>query len=124
MFYCESDNLVPDGLGHTDIFLRDTVAGTTELISANEAGTRANSFSRSPVISEDGRYIPYMSAATGLVSQATVGSNAYLYDRTTDETTLPSVAAPGAYCSRERDSDSLTTPQRLPSVTPSRPDRT
>lgn len=49
-----------------DIYLRDTVAGTTVRISEDETGTGAPS--NTPVISADGSTIAFVSAATNLVA--------------------------------------------------------
>src|SRR3954451_2098424 len=92
VFESYASNLISgDNNNGTDIFLRDTGAGTTDLISANAMGNSGNESSRTPVISEDGRYIAFMSRATDLVSQTTHGMNAFVYDRTDDTYTLVSV---------------------------------
>ncbi len=66
------------------IYYRDPVRGTNRLVSHNYAGTApATTASSSPVISPDGRYVAYLSAATDLVTTTTAGVNAYLWDSTT-----------------------------------------
>ncbi len=89
VFESESTNLSSADVDATrDIFLRDTVAGTTTLISVSSSGTKGNGTSSSPQISTDGRYITYVSAATNLVSGDTNGlSDIFLFDRVTGTTT-------------------------------------
>lgn len=61
-------NLV-DGelLGYYDIYVRDLLAGKTKRISLDEKGARANGSSSWPVLSPDGRYVVFQSAANNLV---------------------------------------------------------
>lgn len=67
-------NLVAmDGNQASDVFLRDTCYGVpsgcqpfTEKISTTAKGTDANGASRDPVISADGRFVAFVSAATNL----------------------------------------------------------
>ncbi|MGB7921663.1 MAG: Calx-beta domain-containing protein [Pyrinomonadaceae bacterium] len=85
----------------TDIFVRDTVANTTELVSANSDGVSAmdgtgsdNFFGiRNPVISDDGRYVLFVSQAADLLPGFTNGSvyNVFARDLAADVTTLVSV---------------------------------
>jgi Tol biopolymer transport system component len=49
-----------------DVFLRDTVAGTTERVSVAADGTEGNSYSRYPAVSGDGSTVAFESAATNL----------------------------------------------------------
>jgi Tol biopolymer transport system component len=68
VFQSRASNLVAgDTNGADDIFLRDLVAGTTKLITANENGQLANGFSETPAISADGRSVAFTSSATNLV---------------------------------------------------------
>jgi WD40-like Beta Propeller Repeat len=61
-------NLVPgDVNGASDIFVRDIVAGTTTLVSANQLGVQGDSFSNSPAISAGGGFVAFDSSATNLV---------------------------------------------------------
>jgi Tol biopolymer transport system component len=59
------------GVYCTDIFLRDTVANSTEVVSVSTAGDRSNGFSDFPDISEDGRFVAFGSNAADLVSNDT-----------------------------------------------------
>ena len=67
-FYSEASNLVAgDGNTANDIFLRDTLGGTTIRISTDSNGNEANGASALPEISADGRYIVFDSLASNLV---------------------------------------------------------
>jgi Tol biopolymer transport system component len=98
-FWSNADNLVTaDSNGHYDVFVRDVVAGTTERISVSSVGAPGNADSGAPVISADGRFVAYTSAATNL--DATADSNGkldiYLRDRSAATTTRLSVSSAGA----------------------------
>lgn len=94
-------NADPDLNGKDDIFLRDRISGTTVSVSGG-----ANDWSRSPVVSADGRYVAYVSAATNLVpGQVDPVDNpnnflgdmdVFLFDRETGTNTLVSHAAAAA----------------------------
>ncbi len=56
-----------DGNTANDIFLRDTLGGTTIRISTDSNGNEANGASALPEISADGRYIVFDSLASNLV---------------------------------------------------------
>ena len=78
----------------TQILLRDTCVGapsgcapTTQTVSVAKDGTAANEASHSPVISADGRYVAFSSAATNLVTGAPEGRQVYLRDMCTAAST-------------------------------------
>jgi Tol biopolymer transport system component len=56
-----------------DVFLRDTLLGTTTLVSASASGAQALNYSRAPAISADGRYVAFQSPASNLVPGDTNG---------------------------------------------------
>ena len=63
-----ADNLVPnDTNGQSDIFKHDTLYSTTSRVSVASDGTQGNSASKSPAISDDGRFVTFESAADNLV---------------------------------------------------------
>ncbi|HUZ07441.1 MAG TPA: Calx-beta domain-containing protein, partial [Candidatus Paceibacterota bacterium] len=65
-----------------DVFVRDTVANTTTLVSINGSGTgTANAASQAPVISSDGRYVTFQSFATDLVPGAFAAGVGNIYRR-------------------------------------------
>ena len=86
-----------DGL--TDVFLRDTQTGTTELVSKAADGRGANFHSYYPSIGASGRYVVFTSTASNLVDPGGIGtdfiSRIYLRDRETQLTESVSVGLGG-----------------------------
>ena len=65
-----SDLVVNDINAYADVYLRDTIAGTTTLVSVNTAGATSSSPSNAigiPAINADGRFVAFASFAGGLV---------------------------------------------------------
>jgi Tol biopolymer transport system component len=50
-----------------DIFVRDRIAGTTEVVSLNSGEVQSNGISIEPSVSADGRFVAFTSDATNLV---------------------------------------------------------
>jgi Tol biopolymer transport system component len=70
-----------DTNGTWDVLLRDTVAGTTSLVSATSGGTPGDNFSEEPSISTDGGHVAFKSQATNFVPGVPLPSaNAYVRD--------------------------------------------
>lgn len=68
-FWSDATNLVAgDTSGDMDIFVRDTVAGTTVRVSVDSSGAQANHYSFSPCISPNGLYVAFGSNASNLVT--------------------------------------------------------
>ena len=66
-FESDATNLVPgDSNGTTDVFVRDRKKGRTELISVPYSGSN-DLPSIGPVITPDGRFVAFISAASNLV---------------------------------------------------------
>jgi len=88
-----------DGNHVTDVFVHDTTAGTTTLVSVNAAGNRtANNVSNAPSITPDGRYVVFLSRATDLITAPTDTNNAadvFVRDLMLKTTTLVSINAAG-----------------------------
>ncbi|MET0622771.1 MAG: Calx-beta domain-containing protein [Pyrinomonadaceae bacterium] len=95
-----------DPNGTTDVYLRDTQTGTTELMSVNAAGTgagnRDSSFSanggvQEPLLSADGRFVVFESVATDLTALPDTNqtSDVFIRDAVTDTTSLVSVNQTG-----------------------------
>lgn len=81
----------------TQAYVHDLVEGTTTLVSKSSLGQPADSFAAYSAISDDGRYVVYLSAATNLVVGApdTDGTDdIFLHDRQTGETTNVTDAQP------------------------------
>ncbi|PYQ63925.1 MAG: hypothetical protein DMF53_08905 [Acidobacteria bacterium] len=83
--------------GDRDIYLWDRLTRSTTLVSHTAAGPTATSGVKSyaPRISDDGRWVAFVSLADGLVPGATDGNglpDLFLWDRTTGRTVLVSHA--------------------------------
>jgi Tol biopolymer transport system component len=72
-FSSTADNLVPDDTNdREDVFVRDTVLGTTVRASVSSTGAESNGSSWFPSVSADGRYVAFATTATTLIDgQAT-----------------------------------------------------
>ena len=81
----------------SDVFVRDTVGGTTTRVSVATGGVQGNRASDSAAISADGRIVAYRSAATNLVSGDTNGyTDIFVHDLQTSATTRVSLASGSA----------------------------
>lgn len=105
VFRSAADNLVDgDTNGKIDTFVRDRVAGTTERISLTWDGQQQNGDSASSTagvqwcISDDGRYLVFLSAATNLVREPDTNNafDLFVRDRVKGDTRRVSVAWDGA----------------------------
>ncbi len=96
-FASEASNLVNgDSNGQSDIFVHDRQLGQTTRISVASNGAQGNSYSDSPSLSADGRYVAFWSLASNLVSGDTNGwYDIFVRDRQTGQTTRVSVASDG-----------------------------
>jgi pimeloyl-ACP methyl ester carboxylesterase len=95
VFSSDASNLVSgDNNDATDIFLRDTVSGTTTRISLTDNDQQANGSSTYPAISTDGRYVEFSSTATNLVAGDTNGvADIFIRDLQTEKIRRVSVNA-------------------------------
>jgi Tol biopolymer transport system component len=86
-FISRASNLVPgDNNGIPDIFIRDLVAGTNQLVSVGALCSTLVSpgtIMATPVMTPDGRYVAFFSLATNLVSAVpgTTTGEVYVFDR-------------------------------------------
>ncbi|MBA3868421.1 MAG: PD40 domain-containing protein [Anaerolineae bacterium] len=96
-FWSYSTNLVPDDTNYTtDIFVRDQQTGSTERVSVSSTGTESNFYSFDPVLSADGRFVTFYSAAFNLVPDDTNHYNdIFVHDRQTGSTERVSVSFAG-----------------------------
>ena len=80
-----------------DVFVRDLVAHTTSLVSVSSDGPRRGTLVRPlPVISADGRFVAFSSAASNLVTNDNNGcGDIYVRDLQTGLTTLVTVNQSG-----------------------------
>ena len=129
-FVSDSTNLIPNDVQDTEanVYVRDLVAGTTELVSVGSDGTPASvGFFDRPSISADGRYVAF-STFTSLVPEDTrpFSLDIYLHDRVTGTTELisvnsdevpgdgrsesPSISADGRFVAFQSDSANFASP--------------
>ena len=96
-FESDASNFVPSDTNyHVDIFVRDRQSATTERVSVATGGGQANGSSGNPLISADGRFVTFWSAATMLVVGDTNGSSdAFVRDRQSATTERVSVDSSG-----------------------------
>jgi Tol biopolymer transport system component len=97
-FTSDATNLVADSSnGHTQVFVRDRLLGTTSLVSVSSGGALANQDSYEPAISADGRFVAFSSYATNLVPGATTyARDMFVRDMVAGTTELVSVSSSGA----------------------------
>lgn len=98
VFGSDAANLVAgDTNAHSDIFVHERQSQQTTRVSVASDGSQANGDSYEGVISADGRFIAFSSAATNLVLPDTNGyTDIFLHDRQTGETTRISVTSDGS----------------------------
>jgi Tol biopolymer transport system component len=91
----EADNLVPgDGNDELDAFVRDTVTGTTTMVSIANNEAKPNDRTVDAAISDDGRFVVFASDATNLVANDTnAARDVFVRDRTAGTTTRVSVTS-------------------------------
>lgn len=97
-FCSKASNLVAaDTNNVADVFLRDNLMKTTELVSVNSAGTAVgNGPSGSPSISSDGRYVCFLSKASNItIDDPDTIADVFVRDMIAGVTTLVS-RAPGS----------------------------
>jgi Tol biopolymer transport system component len=86
-----SDVVAGDTNSARDVFVRDTVGGTTQRVSVSSSGAQATGTSDSPSISGDGRFVVFQSNAPDLVSTDTNGlQDIFVRDRTSNVTQIVS----------------------------------
>jgi flagellin-like hook-associated protein FlgL len=98
MFSSQASNLVAgDTNGEYDIFVKDTLTGTTTRVSTSSSGSEAlNNGAYFGAISADGRYVAFNSRADNLVAGDTNGEkDAFIKDTLTGITTRVSTDSAG-----------------------------
>ena len=97
-FQSFASNLVTgDNNNDYDIFVRDTLNGTTALVSVSSTGSQGNVGSLLAAISPDGRYVAFTSVSDNLVSGDTNAKvDVFVHDLQTRFTSRASVASDGA----------------------------
>jgi Tol biopolymer transport system component len=110
-FLSGASNLVPgDTNGIWDIFIRDRERGTTERMSVSSSGAQATSMSFGGVVSRDGRYVSFMSAAPELVPGDLNGlQDVFVRDRVAGTTVRATVSSRGVQSNGDTWEPSLMT---------------
>jgi Tol biopolymer transport system component len=108
-------NLVPNDLnGRRDIFVRDLLLGTTELVSLTSSGSQTNLHSHFPELSADGRYVTFRSAASNLhAGDTNTADDIYVRDRLLGTTTHLSKSSAGALGNSSSDLPAISGNGRL-----------
>jgi len=114
LFESAASNLVTGDLNNAnDVFVRDLVNGTTVLVSTAANGRSGNGASRGSVMTPDGRYVAFVSAATNLVAGDTNQiPDVFVRDLQAGTTTLVSVGA------KSTNSDTSGSSSEGPGITP------
>ena len=96
-FGSDATNLVTgDTNGSVDVFVRDVTAKTTTRVSVGGGGAQGNDWSSDAVISDNGRYVAFASAADNLTpDDGDSASDIFIRDRQTNTTMLVSRDAAG-----------------------------
>lgn len=100
-FTVNENGMVPSDANYsTDVFVRDLTNNTLTQASVSTSGVNSNLGASSPVISQTGRYVVFMSGSSNLIDGRTItDSNGQLYMRDTvaHTTTLLTEVSPGTY---------------------------
>lgn len=97
VFSSDASNLTPDDNSvFQDVFAYDVATGAIELVSVNSASEQADDSSSEPALSDDGRYIVFVSGATNLdANDSNGGLDVFLRDRLSGTTELVSLGDSG-----------------------------
>ena len=98
VFTSNATNLVPGDFDppQNEVYVRDIANGLTSIISTYTAGLPGDDFSSDPVISADGRYVAFASAATNLVANdSNEAQDIFVRDRQAGTTKRVSVSSSG-----------------------------
>ena len=91
----DGDLVTGDNNGHEDVFLTDTVTGSTTRISIGHDGSQGDGRSFLASISADGNFITYVSGATNILPNGTSAWDVYVYDRNLGTTSLITIGYDG-----------------------------
>lgn len=98
-FQSSASNLTSqDNFSIEQVFLRDTLFGTTKLVSADTSGGLGGNghnllTTRAQTISADGRFVVFRTNADNVVSNSVNGTNSYIRDTVFDQTQLVSASS-------------------------------
>jgi len=81
------DLVLGDTNAQVDVFVRDMLTGTTEMVSVDSTGTQGNTASSSVALSNDGRFVVFASWADNLIAtDMNDQQDIFLHDRMTGTT--------------------------------------
>jgi hypothetical protein len=102
VFTSRATNLDPNDVdGNTDAYLHDMTTGVTALVSVDSNGVKADLDSSHPVVSDDGRYVAFVSYADNLVpNDVNFGQDVFVHDLVAGTTWCASVDSNGRISSR------------------------
>lgn len=113
-FSSEAPNLVTSDANNSfDVFLRDLQTGTTTLVSRSNAGQDSgNALSDSPLITRDGRFVVFESAASDLTPTADTNNarDIFRFDRQANAATLISRRSDATASGNNDSTNPLPTP--------------
>lgn len=101
-FVSAASNLVPGDTNNSDdVFVRDRATGVTSRVSVSSTGSQTTGVIGTEIdISQDGRYVAFISTAAGLVLGDTdAAADTFVHDLSTGVTTLESVTPTGGQTS-------------------------
>jgi Tol biopolymer transport system component len=113
-FESEATNLVAGDTNHAlDVFVHDVSTGKTVRVSVTTSGAQAgngySTVSGAPVLSADGRYVAFFSAATNLVAQDTNHvTDVFVHGLTSGTTRRVSVTSSGAQANAYSDEPAIS----------------
>src|SRR5258706_571784 len=106
--------VVSDTNGHADIFVHDTQAGTTTLVSVDSSGNQADADCLHPWMSADGGLVTFESAADNLVPGDTNGvTDIFVHDMQAGVTRRLSVDSNGTQSNGKSDAASISADGRF-----------
>ena len=104
-----ADLVANDTNGNRDVFVRDTVTGSTVRASVDSEGGQQNGYAGSADLSADGRYVAFTSVATNLVPGDTNRCrDVFVHDLVTGATERVSIGADGAEGNGHADNPSIS----------------
>jgi Tol biopolymer transport system component len=95
-FQSVASNLVADDTNDaTDVFVHDTVGGTTTRVSVDGLGAQSDLGGTAPAISADGRYVAFASLANLVAADTNDATDVFVHDTSEGTTTRVSVDSTG-----------------------------
>ena len=109
-----SDLVSGDANGHVDVFVRDRLSGTTELVSVASNGEQADEDCFFPTITADGRFVAFESRADNLVFGDTNGhEDVFVRDRIAGTTERVNLGSQGAQADADSSCPVISTDGRF-----------